>query len=156
MWIIMKKQERHKLLKQILVENTVYRQEDLVKLLAKRGIDVTQATISRDIKQLQLIKVPLNDGSYRYTLPTEKEVDFSVKLAKTLQDAYINLDAHNEMCVLKVQPGNGPTVASLIEKMKYPEIFACLSDDDTVMIFTRSKQGALDIQEKLLQMVETN
>lgn len=149
----MRKQERHKLLKQLLVENIVYRQEDLVALLAKRGIEVTQATISRDIKQLQLIKVPLNDGSYRYTLPSEKEVDTAVKLKKTMQDAFVDSDIHNEMCVLKVQPGNGPTISSLIEQMKYKEIFACISDDDTVMIFNRSVKEAFQIQEKLLLLV---
>lgn len=150
----MKKQERHHLLKQLLADNIVYRQEDLVKLLAKRGIKVTQATISRDIKQLQLVKVPLNDGSYRYTLPSEKEVDTAVKLKKTLQDAYIESDVHNDMCVVKVQPGNGPTIASLIEQMRYPEIFACISDDDTVMIFARSVEWANSYQQKMLQMVK--
>lgn len=150
----MRKQERHKLLKQLLVENIIYRQEDLVELLTERGIEVTQATISRDIKQLQLVKVPLSNGSYRYTLPSEKEVDTSVKLAKTMQDAYIDSDVHHEMCVLKVQPGNGPTVSSLIDKMQYPEIFACISDDDTVMIFNRSEEDALQINEKIIQMVD--
>lgn len=150
----MRKQERHKLLKQLLVENIIYRQEDLVELLTERGIEVTQATISRDIKQLQLVKVPLSNGSYRYTLPSEKEVDTSVKLAKTMQDAYIDSDVHHEMCVLKVQPGNGPTVSSLIDQMQYPEIFACISDDDTVMIFNRSEEDALQINEKIIQMVD--
>ncbi|HIZ96549.1 MAG TPA: ArgR family transcriptional regulator [Candidatus Ligilactobacillus excrementavium] len=152
----MKKHERHKLLKQLLVENTVYRQEDLVNLLAQRGIEVTQATISRDIKQLQLIKVPLNDGSYRYTLPSEKEVDTTMKLKKTLQDAFVDADVHNEMCVLKVQPGNGPTISSLIEQVDYPEIFACISDDDTVMIFNRSIKGAVKIQDELETMASEN
>jgi len=152
----MKKHERHKLLKQLLVENTVYRQEDLVNLLAQRGIEVTQATISRDIKQLQLIKVPLNDGSYRYTLPSEKEVDTTMKLKKTLQDAFVDADVHNEMCVLKVQPGNGPTISSLIEQVDYPEIFACISDDDTVMIFNRSVKGAVKIQDELETMASEN
>jgi len=152
----MKKHERHKLLKQLLVENTVYRQEDLVDLLAQRGIEVTQATISRDIKQLQLIKVPLNDGSYRYTLPSEKEVDTTMKLKKTLQDAFVDADVHNEMCVLKVQPGNGPTISSLIEQVDYPEIFACISDDDTVMIFNRSIKGAVKIQDELETMASEN
>ncbi|MBN7275216.1 ArgR family transcriptional regulator [Ligilactobacillus pobuzihii] len=152
----MKKHERHKLLKQLLVENTVYRQEDLVNLLAQRGIEVTQATISRDIKQLQLIKVPLNDGSYRYTLPSEKEVDTTMKLKKTLQDAFVDADVHNEMCVLKVQPGNGPTISSLIEQVDYPEIFACISDDDTVMIFNRSTKGAVKIQDELETMASEN
>ena len=138
------------------MENTVYRQEDLVNLLAQRGIEVTQATISRDIKQLQLIKVPLNDGSYRYTLPSEKEVDTTMKLKKTLQDAFVDADVHNEMCVLKVQPGNGPTISSLIEQVDYPEIFACISDDDTVMIFNRSIKGAVKIQDELETMASEN
>ncbi|KRM31917.1 arginine repressor [Ligilactobacillus acidipiscis DSM 15836] len=148
----MKKHERHKLLKQLLVKNNVYRQEDLVDLLAKRGIEVTQATISRDIKQLQLIKVPLNDGSYRYTLPSEKEVDAAVKLKKTLQDVYVSSDIHNEMCVLKVQPGNGPTVSGLFQQMNYPEVFACISDDDTIMIFNRSTQAASKVQEEIRKL----
>ena len=96
--------------------------------------------------------MPLNDGSYRYTLPSEKEVDTAVKLKKTLQDVYVSSDVHNEMCVLKVQPGNGPTVSSLIEQMNYSEIFACISDDDTIMVFNRSQQGASKVQAELEKM----
>ena len=103
-----------------------------------------------------MIKVPLNDGSYRYTLPSEKEVDTTMKLKKTLQDAFVDADVHNEMCVLKVQPGNGPTISSLIEQVDYPEIFACISDDDTVMIFNRSVKGAVKIQDELETMASEN
>lgn len=150
----MRKQDRHKLIKQLLQENVIYRQEDFVSLLAQQGIEVTQATISRDVKDMQLIKLPTNDGGYQYSLPTEKKVNTEKKLKRSLKDSYIFTDCHNEMCMVKVLPGNGPSISSLIDQMNYSEVFACLGDDDTVVIFTRSKDDAIELQKKLLTLIE--
>ena len=66
----MRKQVRQKLIKEILQENVIYKQEDIVEKLNARGINVTQATISRDVKEMQLVKLPTQTGSYRYSMPT--------------------------------------------------------------------------------------
>ena len=150
----MRKKDRHKIIRQLIQNNMIYRQEDFVDLLNKQGIKVTQATISRDVKEMQLLKLPNSDGTYYYSLPTEKKVNTQKKLKKTLKDAYLFSDCHNDMCMFKVLPGSGPSVANLIEQMNYSEIFACLSDDDTVVIFVKSTKEALDLQQKLMDLIE--
>lgn len=69
----MRKKERQRLIKQLLVSNDIQRQEDFVSLLSEQGVKVTQATVSRDIKDMQLVKVPSITGGYRYSLPTQKK-----------------------------------------------------------------------------------
>lgn len=150
----MRKQDRHKLIKQLIQNNVIYRQEDFVSLLAQQGIEVTQATISRDVKEMQLIKLPNSDGTYQYSLPTEKKVNTEKKLKRTLKDAYLFANCHNDMCMFKVLPGSGPSISNLIDQMNYPEVFACLSDDDSIVIFAKSAQEAADLQQKLLQLIE--
>lgn len=71
----MRKKERQRLIKQLLTSNNIQRQEDFVSLLEDQGIKVTQATVSRDIKDMQLVKVPSVTGGYRYSLPTQKNID---------------------------------------------------------------------------------
>ncbi len=69
----MRKQDRQRIIKKMIQDNAIYRQEDFVSLLSAKGVEVTQATISRDVKEMRLIKVPTPDGSYRYSLPTTKK-----------------------------------------------------------------------------------
>lgn len=150
----MKKQERQKIIKQILHDNNVYRQEDLVKLLAEKGIWVTQATISRDVKDMQLIKLPTLTGEYIYSMPTEKKLNTKKKLAKLVSDTYVFSNCHKELCLIKVLPGNGPILASLIEQMNYEQVFATMGDDNTVMIFAYSEQAATEIHEIILALAK--
>ncbi|MEY8662030.1 arginine repressor [Ligilactobacillus faecis] len=152
----MKKQERQRIVRKIIQDNEVYRQEDLVERLLELGIEVTQATVSRDVKELQLIKVPTKQGSYRYSLPTAKNDNIEKKLKKLLSDAYLGSKTHRDMCMLKVSPGNGPVLASLISQMKYTEVFSTLGDDDTVMLFAYSDEAAKQIEEKLLLMLQVD
>ena len=125
----MRKQVRQKLIKEILQENVIYKQEDIVEKLNARGINVTQATISRDVKEMQLVKLPTQTGSYRYSMPTLKEINVEKKLSDTLSESYVSSAQNRELCVFKVLPGSGPAVANLIEQAKYPEVFATLGDD---------------------------
>ncbi|KRL83772.1 arginine repressor [Ligilactobacillus apodemi] len=150
----MRKQDRQRIIKKIIQENTVYRQEDFVALLSANGVEVTQATISRDVKEMQLIKLPTPDGSYRYSLPTTKQNNTEKKLIKVLKDAYLMSDCHRDMCMIKVLPGNGPALSSLISQMNYPEVFASLGDDDTVLLFARSNEDANAINTKLTALVD--
>ena len=138
----MRKQVRQKLIKEILQENVIYKQEDIVEKLNARGINVTQATISRDVKEMQLVKLPTQTGSYRYSMPTLKEINVEKKLSDTLSESYVS-SAQNR----------GPAVANLIEQAKYPEVFATLGDDATVMIFAYSEEDAIKMENKLLNLI---
>ena len=142
----MRKQVRQKLIKEILQENVIYKQEDIVEKLNARGINVTQATISRDVKEMQLVKLPTQTGSYRYSMPT-------LKVSDTLSESYVSSAQNRELCVFKVLPGSGPAVANLIEQAKYPEVFATLGDDATVMIFAYSEEDAIKMENKLVNLI---
>lgn len=149
----MRKIDRQRIIRRVLQENEVYRQEDLVSALQVRGIDVTQATISRDVKEMQLLKVPTPDGNYRYSVPPSVRTSTEKKLNRILGEAYVSSDVLRDMCVFKVLPGNGPVVTSLISQMAYDEVFSTLGDDDTVMIFARSEEDARKIHGTLLNMI---
>ncbi|KRM18780.1 arginine repressor [Ligilactobacillus hayakitensis DSM 18933 = JCM 14209] len=149
----MRKQVRQKLIREILQKFEIYKQDDIVQLLLNQGIEVTQATISRDVKEMQLIKLPTKNGSYRYSVPTLKEIDVQKKLKDTLSESYVSSNIAEKMIFFKVIPGSGPAVSNLIEKVGYKEVFATLSDDSSVMVFAYSNQEAIDLFEKLLELI---
>lgn len=150
--IVMRKKERQKAIKDLLLQYSIDRQEDIVELLNEQGIDVTQATISRDVKEMQLIKLPTSTGEYQYSLPTEKKLNSEKKLRNTLKSAYLSSRIQNEFLLIKVSPGNGPVIASLIDQMRYESVFGTLGDDDTVLVISKSVSEAKATQEIILEM----
>ena len=136
----MRKRERHRLITRLLNEQDVQKQEDFVELLQDRGVSVTQATISRDIKELKLVKVPSQNGGYRYSIPRETTEDVHGKLDKILKTAFVSVDRMDKFVILKTLPGNASALANLIEKQYIKELFATLNDDDNVLMITRTEQ----------------
>lgn len=149
----MKKQERQQLLKRLLTSREIERQEDFVRLLSEDGIHVTQATISRDIKEMQLVKLPAESGGYRYSLPVQKKIDTQKKLQRTLQNAYISFAVQDQFTILKVLPGNGPVIASLLDQMRYEFVFGTVGDDSSVLTICVSHQGALQLEKTIDHML---
>ena len=135
-------------------QNSIERQEDFVSLLDSQGIKVTQATISRDIKEMQLVKVPSVGGGYHYSLPVQKQLDTQKKLRRTLNDAVISVDRQDKLVVLHVQPGNGPALSSLISQMNYDHVFCTLGDDSTVLVICRNDNGAHQMQTLISGLIE--
>ncbi|OJG16659.1 arginine repressor [Enterococcus canintestini] len=149
----MRKKERHRLITRLLTEKNIQKQEDFVELLKSRGVVVTQATISRDIKELKLIKVPSQEGGYRYSLPAETAEDVGVKLEKMLKDAFVSVDQMEKFVVLKTLPGNASAIANLIEKRFQESLFSVLNDDDTVLMITRTETAAQDLRQEFLRFL---
>lgn len=149
----MKKQERQRYIKRLLSSNEIERQEDFVKMLRAEDIDVTQATISRDIKDMQLVKVPSATGGYHYSMPVQKQMDTEKKLKRTLKDAYVSYATQDKFVLIKVLPGNGPALATLIEAMHYDEIFGTLGDDAHVLIICKSLAMTLELQQKIQRLL---
>ena len=112
----MRKQDRHRLITRLLTEKNIQKQEDFVNYLQEKGVAVTQATISRDIKDMKLIKVPSAEGGYRYSLPLETQANTSAKLAKLLKDAFVAAEQMEKYVVLRTIPGNAAACGSLIAK----------------------------------------
>ncbi len=140
--LFMRKKDRHRLITRLLADKNIQKQEDFVIYLEEKGIEVTQATISRDIKEMKLIKVPSIDGGYRYSIPAETKEDTSVKLEKLLKDAFVSVDQMEKQVILRTIPGNAAAASNLIEKHYKEIVFATLNDDDGVLIIARTEKDA--------------
>lgn len=151
----MKKKERQKLLTQLMEEQDIKRQEDFVDALKDYGIPVTQATISRDIKDMHLVKVPSTTGEgYRYSLPLPQADDALPRLKKVLKNSFITCDCQENLVALKTQPGTGPALSHLLERTFQEEIFTLLTDDNHVLLIARDVELAAQIRDDITEYAQ--
>lgn len=147
------KGQRHMRIREIITNNDIETQEELVDMLKEAGYNVTQATISRDIKELHLVKVPLQDGRYKYSLPADQRFNPLQKLQRALSDSFISIDGVSHFLMLKTLPGNGNAIAVLIDHLDWPEILGTLSGDDTILIIVRSDDLREEIKERIIKLL---
>ncbi|MBB1063743.1 arginine repressor [Limosilactobacillus fastidiosus] len=143
----MKKVERQQLIRKIIAKSQIERQDDLVAALKGKNVYATQATISRDIKELQLVKVPANDGGYRYALPAQGEIDNQTRLSTELSNNMISLKRQEQFLSIIMHPGNGPVMASLIRQLEIDGVFSVIGDDAGVLIVCRSIDAAINVEK---------
>lgn len=149
----MNKGQRHIRIRDIIAKNDIETQDDLVYQLKAAGYNVTQATVSRDIKELHLVKVPLADGRYKYSLPADQRFNPIQKLHRALADAFISIDGASHFLVMKAIPGNANAIAALIDQLDWDEILGTISGDDTILIMCRSEENREAIKNRLLEML---
>jgi transcriptional regulator of arginine metabolism len=149
----MRKRERQATIQRLIRDEPIERQEDLVARLNDLNIPVTQATISRDIKEMQLIKVPAGEGHYRYSMPVEKQLPATDKLKRTLVTAMKWGEAMDNFVHLALLPGTAAAVETLIEQLDDQRIFATISGDASILIICRSAQYASAVLSELEAMV---
>ena len=145
---------RHARIKDIIENAVIETQEDLAEALREQHIEVTQATVSRDIKELMLIKVPTGDGRYRYAYPMEKNLVFSKnRMSRMFQDSVIGLDYSENIIVVKTLPGTANAVASTLDYAKWPEIIGTVAGDDNILVVVKPKEAVHRIIKKLEMMI---
>lgn len=149
----MNKGKRHIKIREIIANNDIDTQEELVEHLQKAGVNVTQATVSRDIKELHLVKVPLPDGRYKYSLPADQRFNPLQKLKRSLIDSFVSIDSANNLIVMKTLPGNANAVGALIDNLDWDEILGTICGDDTILIICRTKKEADSISKRFLKML---
>ena len=149
----MKKAYRQKKIREIITARSIERQEDLVGALNELGLQVTQATISRDIKEMQLIKVPAENGGYRYALPVMQHRDEPDQLGTTIHDSLVQLKRSDRLLALAVRPGNGPVVANLIRRLTDRGVFTTIGDDSTVLVVCDTADDAQTLADYLNSLV---
>jgi transcriptional regulator of arginine metabolism len=141
---------RHARIKEIIENTVVETQEELAESLRKQNIEVTQATVSRDIKELMLIKIPTGDGRYRYAYPLEKNIVFSKnRMARMFQDSVIGLNYSENIIVIKTLPGTANAVASTLDYAKWPEIIGTVAGDDNILVVIKPIEAVPQILRKL-------
>ena len=136
------KMNRHAKIKDIIDNNVIETQEDLAVALRREGIDVTQATLSRDIKKMMLVKVPDANGHYRYAYPKEHSAMLTVeRLERTFHDSIITIRNNENMVVIHTLPGTANAVAFAIDFMKWPEVLGSIAGDDTIFVAVENRES---------------
>jgi transcriptional regulator of arginine metabolism len=144
----------HRLLKirELVTQNEIETQEELVDMLCKLGFHVTQATVSRDIKELHLVKVPTEDGRYKYSLPAEPRYNPEVKLKRLLIDAFISVDRAGNLIVLRMLPGNAQAAGALFDATDW-EIMGTIAGDDTILLICKTDAIAERLMDRILGLL---
>ncbi len=149
----MSKGQRHLKIREVIGNKEIETQDELVDYLKNQGFNVTQATVSRDIKELHLVKVPLPDGRYKYSLPADQRFNPLQKLKRSLTDSFVSIDNTENLLVLKTLPGNAQAIGALIDNLDWDEIMGCICGDDTCLIICRTRENAEDINERFINML---
>lgn len=149
----MSKAQRHIRIRDIIGRNEIETQDELVDYLRNAGFNVTQATVSRDIKELSLIKVPLMDGRYKYSLPADQRYNPLQKLKRVLVDSFLSVDYTENLIVIKTLPGNANTLGVLIDHLDWDDIMGNISGDDTILIICKVKEDTPHIVQRFLDML---
>lgn len=149
----MNKGQRHIKIRDIISNREIETQDDLVQHLRDAGFNVTQATVSRDIKELHLVKVPMMDGRYKYSLPSDQRFNPLQKIKRTLIDCFVSIDSTGNMIVMKTLPGNANAVGALIDNLEWEEVMGNICGDDTILIICREDKQAEQVSKRFLDML---
>ncbi len=149
------KYNRHAKILDIIDNNDIETQEELAERLKQQGMDVTQATVSRDIKELRLIKVMTPEGKYKYSAFAQSENQVSNRLITILTEAYVSSDYANNIVVVKTLSGMAQAAGSAIDSLKWTEILGTIAGDDTLIMVCRAEKIAEDIVNKFNKMIKS-
>lgn len=148
------KYNRHAKILEIIEKDFIRTQEEIADKLKKKGFDVTQATISRDIKELRLIKVMNEDGRYKYAPFNQTENTVSTKLMTIFTQSFVSSDYTDNLIVIKTLPGMAQAAASAIDALGWSEIVGTIAGDDTIMIICRAEKIAEELSKRFNRIVE--
>ena len=149
----MQKSRRETIL-DIISQYEIKTQKELLQKLNERGFDATQATISRDIKKLNLIKQPLPGGSYGYSRAAAGDEKYT-KYRAIIAESIISIDHAVNICVVKCRPGTANAVCATVDAIEIDDVAGTLAGDDTIFIACRSERGARSVQSELEGLVNT-
>ena len=149
----MKTKRQTKML-ELIKKHDIETQEELSDYLQKEGYQVTQATVSRDIRELNLTKVVMSNGRQKYAALTEANEDLSEKYTRVFRDAFVSMDMAQNILVIKTVSGMAMAVAAAIDAMHLHEIVGCIAGDDTIMCAVRSVDDTIAVMSRLRKLVE--
>lgn len=149
----MKTKRQAKML-ELIRKHEIETQEELSDYLQKEGYQVTQATVSRDIRELKLTKVAMSNGRQKYAALTDNREDLSEKYIRVFRDGFVSMDMAQNILVIKTVSGMAMAVAAAIDAMHLHEIVGCIAGDDTIMCAVRSVDDTIEVIGRLRKLVE--
>ena len=148
------KKARHSKIIEVIGKYDVETQEELAEKLREQGIQVTQATVSRDIRELQLTKVPAGGGAQKYAVLKQEDLHLGDKYTRVLRDGFVSMDTAQNILVLRTVSGMAMAVAAALDALKFPEVVGCIAGDDTIFVAVHSSDEAGELKEKVHAIVE--
>ncbi len=130
-------------------------QEDLADLLTQAGYNVTQATISRDIRELKLTKVAVDDGKQKYIVLNNTETGMSDKYVRVLREGFISMDMAQNIIIVKTVSGMAMAVAAALDALHIPGIMGCIAGDDTLLCVIKTNEETVGVMEKLNKLINS-
>jgi len=146
------KDKRHRKIIELINKYDIETQEELASLLIREGFNVTQATVSRDIKELKLSKVASKNGS-KYVVGASKDFSDNSKYIRILKGGFISMDNGENIIVIKTVSGMAMAVAAALDALKFEEILGCIAGDDTIMCAAKNAQVAKEVINKLENII---
>ena len=140
---------RHAKILEIISEKEIETQEELCAELNARNYVVTQATISRDIRDLHLFKVAGSEKKYRYSYINEDECEVSPKMRSLFRDCVISVNYAQNLVVIKTLTGNGANAGTVVDKLNYQEVIGSVAGDDTLLVVCKDTNAAMVVVDKI-------
>ncbi len=148
------KSTRHSKILDIISKKEIETQEELVAELVASGFKVTQATVSRDIKDLRLTKIPDERGGYKYTSVDKADAGITPKMKQLFINTVISITSANNIVVVKTLAGSASTIGVVVDALKHPAILGSVAGDDTMIIVVSSNDQVADVVNKLNMMLK--
>ena len=148
------KSARHAAITQIIESRNIETQEELAAALQERGIRVTQATVSRDIKELHLIKVLSETGGYKYATLDKAEKGMNERFIRMFSESVLSAVCANNLVVVKTLAGSAHVAAEAVDTLRWPEILGSIAGDNTILVICRSNDDALQVVERFRNMMK--
>lgn len=146
------KLERHSKIVELIGKYEIETQEELADYLNQAGFAVTQATVSRDIRELKLTKVQSESGKQRYVV-LQNQGSFSDKYIRILRDGFLSMDMAQNILVIKTVSGMAMAVAAALDALHFGEMVGCIAGDDTIMCAIRSADDTILMMDKLKKLI---
>lgn len=147
------KTRRQAKIQELITNELIRTQEELAERLIQEGFQVTQATISRDIKEMGLVKVPINNEDYRYSISGEVHpISYNERLKRMFKEVATSFDSSENLVVVKTIPGNAQALALLLDNVNWKEVIGTVAGDDTIILVVKPIQNVSAVMDRLTNL----
>ena len=148
------KAKRQALIREIVEAQSIQTQEELAEALRAHGMVVTQATVSRDIREMHLLKVLAEDGSYRYATMEKSDAGMNDRLIRMLTDSVVEMNSANNLIVIHTLPGSAHVAAEAIDNLRWPETIGTIAGDNTILVIVRTNEEGDTVMKRFHSIIK--
>ena len=148
------KAKRQALIREIVEAQSIQTQEELAEALRAHGMVVTQATVSRDIREMHLLKVLAEDGSYRYATMEKSDSGMNDRLIRMLTDSVVEMNSANNLIVIHTLPGSAHGAGEAVDSLRWPEVLGTIAGDNTILVIVRTNEEVDTVMKRFHSIIK--